>query len=105
MPLTAAFAFADSLTHGACGHDPIQLNLQSYNILIKVCCYRGALWKALELLEEQQHEPDTFTYNTLLSALARVGDAKTMRELVTTMTNTKVPMDSFTIQVCICSHS
>jgi len=102
IPLTAAFAFADSLTYGACSHDPIRLNLLSYNTLMKVCCYRGALWRAFEILEEllpkQGLKPDTYTYNTLLAALARVGDAKTMREILTSMTNNNVPIDSYTVQ-------
>ena len=76
MSLTAAFAFADSLTHGACGHGPIQLDLTSWNILIKACCYRGALWRAMEILNDTLPKngirPDTFSYNTILAGLARV---------------------------------
>jgi hypothetical protein len=74
--LTAAFAFADSLTHGACGHDPINLDLTSWNILIKACCYRGALWRAMDILNNTLPnngiEPDSFSYNTVLGGLARV---------------------------------
>ena len=76
LPLTAAFSFADSLTHGACGHDPIALDVTSWNTLIKICCYRGALWRAMQSLEvtmpQQGIEPNTITYNTILGGLARV---------------------------------
>jgi len=76
IPLTAAFAFADSLTFGACGHKAIQLDLTSWNTLIKVCCYRGSLWRAIEILNETMPRngisPDTISYNTILAGLARV---------------------------------
>ena len=74
--LAAAFAFTYSLTYGACGHEPITLNLTSWNILIKACCYRGAIWRALDILEDtlpkNGFEPDEFSYNTILAATARV---------------------------------
>ena len=74
--LTAAFAFADSLTHGACGHGPIELDLVCWNTLIKACCYRGALHRALKILNETMPqkgiEPDSVSYNTILAGLARV---------------------------------
>jgi hypothetical protein len=80
LPLTAAFSFADSLTHGACGHAPIALDLTSWNTLIKACCYRGALWRALQILQvtlpQQGIEPDTVSYNTILAGLARVVSQK-----------------------------
>jgi len=76
LPLTAAFSFADSLTHGACGHAPITLDLTSWNTLIKICCYRGALWRAMQILEvtmpQQGIRPNTLSYNTILAGLARV---------------------------------
>lgn len=76
LSLTAAFAFADSLTHGACGHQPIELNLGGWNALIKACCYRGAFHRALKILNETMPqkgiEPDSFSYNTILAGLARV---------------------------------
>jgi len=105
LSLTAAFAFADSLTHGACGHDPIKLDLTSWNILIKACCYRGALWRALEILNNTLPnngiEPDSFSYNTILGGLARVGDKDFMRELLTTMTNSNIPLDKYTVQALV----
>jgi hypothetical protein len=76
LSLTSAFAFADSLTHGACGHDPIKLDLTSWNTLVKACCYRGAIWRAMEILNDtlprQGIEPDAFTYNTIIAGLARL---------------------------------
>ncbi|CAB9500675.1 expressed unknown protein [Seminavis robusta] len=84
LPLTAAFSFAVSLTHGACGHEPIQLDLVSYNILIKTCVYRGALWRAMHLLDTVMPAanipPDQRSYDSLLSGLARVGDVALMRK-------------------------
>uniref|UniRef100_A0A6U3XBE5 Pentacotripeptide-repeat region of PRORP domain-containing protein n=1 Tax=Ditylum brightwellii TaxID=49249 RepID=A0A6U3XBE5_9STRA len=103
LPLTSAFAFADSLTHGACGHDPIKLNVVSYNTLIKACCYRGALWRAMNILNvvmpRNNIEPDSYSYNTILSGLARVGDIESMKELLITMTNKGVSVNAFTVQV------
>lgn len=69
LPITSAFQFAESLTHGACGHPPIQLDLTSWNTLMKVCIYRGALWRANRLLrvEIPRHgfKPDIISYNTV----------------------------------------
>lgn len=83
-PLTAAISFADSLTQGACGHDPIDLDLKSYTILMKACVNRGSLWRAMHILDETMPsngiEPDVVAYNTLLTGLTRVGDVPTMRE-------------------------
>jgi len=105
LSLTAAFAFADSLTHGACGHGPIQLDLTSWNILIKACCYRGALWRAMEILNDTLPkngiQPDTFSYNTILAGLARVGDKDFMRDMLTTMTNSNIALDKYTIQALV----
>lgn len=105
LSLTAAFAFADSLTHGACGHRPIQLDLTSWNILIKACCYRGALWRAMEILNDilpkNGIRPDTFSYNTILAGLARVGDKDFMRDMFTTMTNANIALDKYTIQALV----
>uniref|UniRef100_A0A7S2U743 Pentacotripeptide-repeat region of PRORP domain-containing protein n=1 Tax=Attheya septentrionalis TaxID=420275 RepID=A0A7S2U743_9STRA len=105
LPLTAALVFADSLTQGACGHDPISLNLQSYNVLIKACCYRGALWRALHILNKvlprQNLEPNTTTYNIILSGMARVGDVDMMKEFLITMTNKGVPLNMFTVQAMV----
>lgn len=75
-PLTAAFLFADSLTHGAYGHAPIDLDVVSYNTLIKACCYRGAIWRALNIINEVMPqkgiEPDTYSYNVIMHGLARM---------------------------------
>ena len=84
LPLTAAFAFADSLTHGACGHDPIELDVTSWNLLIKACCYRGALWRAIQIVDDTMPskgiEPNAYSYTLLLDGLAKVGDVVTMKE-------------------------
>jgi len=102
LSLTAAFAFADSLTHGACGHDPIELDVGSWNCLIKACCYRGAFHRAFKILNETMPqkgiEPDSFSYNTILAGLARVGDIPSLKELLTGMTNKRVPIDKYTVQ-------
>ncbi len=82
--LTSAISFADSLKQGACGHDPVELDLISYSILMKVCVNRGSLWRAMHILDEvmpaNKIEPDIVAYNTLLIGLARVGDVPTMKE-------------------------
>jgi pentatricopeptide repeat protein len=84
LALTAAFSFADSLTHGACGHGPVELNVDSWNALIKACCYRGALRRAIQVLEETMPskgiEPDAYSYTLLLDGLAKVGDVSSMRD-------------------------
>lgn len=83
-PLTAAVAFADSLKQGACGHEPIELDLISYSTLMKVCVNRGSLWRAMHILDEimpaNDIEPDVIAYNTLLQGLSRVGDVPTMQQ-------------------------
>jgi pentatricopeptide repeat protein len=104
LPLTAAFSFADSLSHGACGHDPIQLDLVSYNILIKTCVYRGALWRAMHLIDTVMPgagiEPDHRSYDNLLSGLARVADVTLMREYYHQMISKNIDPSLKTVQ-CI----
>jgi pentatricopeptide repeat protein len=82
--LTSAISFADSLKHGACGHDPIDLDVYSYSILMNACVNRGSLWRAMHILDEvmpaNNVEPDIVSYNILLIGLSRVGDVPTMRE-------------------------
>ena len=113
LALTAAFGFAESLQHGTCGHDPIALDLVSYNTLIKACCYRGALCRAMHVLEDMIPQaglqPDIVSYNTVLEGLARVGDTTTMSQYFLQMTNQGIPIDEFTVQVrsaivcfCVC---
>jgi len=102
LALTAAFAFADSLTHGACGHEPIELDAVGWNCLIKACCYRGAFHRALKILNETMPQkgikPDSFSYNTILAGLARVGDIASLKEYLISMTNRRVPVDKYTSQ-------
>lgn len=82
--LTSAISFADSLKQGACGHDPIELDLISYTTLMMACVNRGSLWRAMHVLDDVMPasgiQPDAVAYNILLSGLARVGDVPTMRE-------------------------
>lgn len=82
--LTSAISFADSLKQGACGHHPVELDLISYSILMKVCINRGSLWRAMHILDEvmpaNKIEPDIVAYNTLLIGLSKVGDVPTMKE-------------------------
>lgn len=102
LPLTAAFSFADSLAHGACGHDPIELDLVCYNILIKTCVYRGALWRAMNVLDAVMPSagvtPDTRSYDSLLSGLARVGDVTLMRSRYQEMISQGIEPSPFTVK-------
>ncbi|KAL9185458.1 hypothetical protein ACHAXT_003235 [Thalassiosira profunda] len=102
LSLTAAFAFADSLTHGACGHDPIELDVAGWTCMIKACCYRGAFHRALRILNETMPqrgiEPNEYSYNAVLAGLARVGDVAYLQELLMKMTNKKVPVNKYTVQ-------
>ena len=102
LSLTAAFAFADSLTHGACGHAPIELDITSWNALIKACCNRGAFHRALKILNEtlpqKGIEPDYYSYNAILAGLARVGDITSLKEYLINMTNKRVLITKFTVE-------
>ena len=104
-PLAAAFAFVDSLTHGACGHDPIDLNIITYNQLLKICVYRGALTRALNLMDNvipnAGLEPSPYTYNIMLEGLSRVGDMDSMMHYFLEMTNKNVPIDTYTVSVSL----
>ena len=102
LSLTAAFAFADSLTHGACGHAPIELDIQGWNALIKACCNRGAFHRALKILNEtlpqKGIEPDYYSYNAILAGLARVGDITSLKEYLMNMTNRRILINKFTVE-------
>lgn len=104
-PLTAAFSFADSLTQGACGHEPIELNLVCYNVLIKACVYRGALWRAMHLLDTVMPSagvaPDVRSYDTLLSGLARVGDVTLVRDYYQRMLSKGIEPSYYTVQCVV----
>ncbi|KAL7576383.1 hypothetical protein ACA910_018191 [Epithemia clementina (nom. ined.)] len=105
LPLAAAFAFADSLQHGACGHDPITLDVGSYNALIKACVYRGALWRALHVLDATMPaagiSPNTQSYNIILSGLAAVGDVVTSQEYYLKMHNSGIQPDCYTVSAIV----
>jgi pentatricopeptide repeat protein len=104
-PLTAAISFADSLTQGACGHDPIELDLISYSILIKACVNRGSLWRAMHILDEvmPSHgvEPDVVAYNTLFTGLSKVGDVPTIREYFDQMLSKEIEPTKETIEAIV----
>ena len=97
LPLTAAFSFADSLSHGACGHDPIELDVVCYNILIKTCVYRGALWRAMHVLDTVMPAagvtPNHRSYDAILSGLSRVGDVTLMRSYYQRMISSHATSD------------
>jgi pentatricopeptide repeat protein len=93
--LTSAISFADSLKQGACGHDPIELDLISYSILMKVCVNRGSLWRANGI------EPDIIAYNTLLIGLSKVGDVPTMKEYTRQLLSNGIDPNKKTIEAII----
>lgn len=103
--LTSSLSFADSLKQGACGHDPIDLDLYSYSILMKACVNRGSLWRAMHILDEVMPdngiEPDVVAYNTLLIGLARVGDVPTMREYFRQMVASGLQPSKETVQAVV----
>jgi pentatricopeptide repeat protein len=102
LPLTAAIAFADSLEQGACGHDPIELDLISYTTLIKTCVNRGSLWRAMHILGEVMPangiQPDVVAYNILFTGLSRVGDVPTMRDYFSQMSARDIRPTSHTVE-------
>lgn len=116
VPLAAAFAFADSLQHGACGHEPVAFNVGSYNALIKTCVYRGALWRAMHVLEtvipnashvkkdghQTSLQPNHTSYNLILAGLARVGDVVTAQDYYRKMVNeTGLEPDAYTVRAIV----
>jgi pentatricopeptide repeat protein len=105
IPLAAAFAFAESLQHGACGHDPIQLNRGSYIGLIKACVHRGALWRAMHVLDTTMPaadiKPNAVCYNLILSGLAVVGDVVMAQEYYTKMFNAGIKPDAYTVRAIV----
>jgi pentatricopeptide repeat protein len=106
LALTAAFAFTESLQHGACGHDGITLNRGSYNALVKACCHRGAMWRALKLLDtdmvqDDNTTPNIVTYNHILGGLARVGDVVTAQEYYKKLLNAGLEPNAFTVRAIV----
>jgi len=103
--LTSAISFADSLKQGACGHDPIELDLISYSILMKVCVNRGSLWRAMHIIDEVMPangiEPDIIAYNTLLIGLSKVGDVPTMKEYTRQLFSNGLEPNKKTIEAII----
>jgi pentatricopeptide repeat protein len=112
IPLSAAFAFAYSLQQGACGHDPVVFNVESYNALIKACVYRGALWRAMNLLDTVIRnatdeagvplKPNHTSYNLILTGLARVGDVITAQRYYHKMLNDDdLEPDAYTVEAIV----
>ena len=103
--LTSAILFADSLKQGACGHDPVELDLISYSILMKVCVNRGSLWRAMHIIDEVMPangiEPDIMAYNTLLIGLSKVGDVPTMKEYIRQLLSNSLHPTKETIEASI----
>lgn len=103
--LTSAISFADSLKQGACGHDPVELDLISYSILMKVCVNRGSLWRAMHIIDEvmpaNRIEPDIIAYNTLLIGLSKVGDVPTMKEYIRQLLSNGLSPTKETIEASI----
>lgn len=104
--LSGAFAFAESLQHGACGHDEVEFNTASYNALLRACVQRGALWRAMHLIDEVMPlkattQPNTISYNFLLAGLARVGDVATQQEYYRQMQNAGLEPDAFTARAIV----
>ena len=102
-PLAAAFSFCDSIQHGACGHPGIELNVRSYNLLIKCCVQRGALWRAMHILDETMTcPPNSMSFNLILAGLARVGDVTTAQDYYMKMLSTPgVSPDAFTVRAIV----
>jgi pentatricopeptide repeat protein len=112
VPLASAFAFAHSLQQGACGHDPIIFNVECYNALIKACVYRGALWRAMNVLDTVIRNsadengvllrPNHISYNMILAGLARVGDVVTAQRYYHKMLNEdNLEPDAFTVRAIV----
>lgn len=103
--LTSAISFAESLKQGAVGHDPIELDLISYSILVKVCVNRGSLWRAMRIIDEIMPangiEPDVIAYNTLLIGLSRVGDVRTMKDYTRELLSYGINPNKETVQAVI----
>jgi pentatricopeptide repeat protein len=112
IPLSAAFAFAHSLQQGACGHEPVVFNVDSYNALIKACVYRGALWRAMNVLDTVIRnatsdsgvplKPNLISYNLVLAGLSRVGDVITAQRFFHKMLNEDgLEPDAFTVRAIV----
>jgi hypothetical protein len=103
--LRPALSFFESLLHGACGHAPVKATLELYNCKIKICSYRGAIWRAMEILDKELPqaglEPNTLSYLRILEGLARLGDVITMQKFFTTMNQRNVPLSRHVIRAMV----
>jgi pentatricopeptide repeat protein len=108
LALTAAFAFADSLQLGACGHKPLEFNRATYNTLLRVCVRRGATSRAMHLIDDvmrnHPHEdvrPNVSTYNILFEALAKLGDVGMIQEYFGRMIHDGIQPDLYTVKFIV----
>jgi hypothetical protein len=105
IPLAAAFSFCDSLQQGACGHQPLDLDVGSHNALIKACVHRGALWRAMDVLDTVMPtsgcEPNNISFDLILGGLAAVGDVATAQEYFRKMLNHGLRPDPFTVRAIV----
>jgi len=104
-----ALAFADGVRRGKYGGEAVpRLSVSCWNLLVKACCYDGAVWRALNMLRVEMPAegvaPDRYTYNTILSALSRTGDTARSNKLLVEMTNNDVPVDKFTVEALALCH-
>ena len=106
--ISAPLSFYESLVQGVCGHDPIMPTLELFNAKIKICCYRGAIWHAMDILQkaipQAGLEPDTRSYLRILQALARLGDITTMKKLFTEMNQKDVPLNRHVVEAMVSGY-
>jgi pentatricopeptide repeat protein len=105
VALSALFSFAESLQAGACGHVPITLDVVSHNMLMRACVRRGALWRAMYVIDTVMASagvrPNTASFNYLLQGLARVGDVTTSQEYYHRMIQFGLNPDAYTVKAIV----
>jgi hypothetical protein len=107
--LNAAFEFASSLELGAAGHGAVPLGNSGVNALVSACVCRGALWRALQLVQDLSRSTgdgrngavSIATYNLLLVGLARVGDVKTMQDVTGQLLSAGLKPNSGTVRAIV----
>jgi pentatricopeptide repeat protein len=105
--LNAAFEFASSVRLGAAGHPGVDLNPSGLAALVSACVTRGALWRALQIVEDHEKEPrrgstvSVVSYNILLTGLARVGDVRTMQDVTGRMLSSGLKPNSSTVRAIV----
>lgn len=53
-----------------------------------------------DVMPSKSVTPDTYSYNTVMAGLSRVGDRDTLRGYLTQMTNIGITPDKYTVEVC-----